>query len=600
MAVTSLLLMGVALAQDSGDIELPDLNSQLWRPAVDATHTLWTLDTGQAPERWTSGRLYSGYLMDPLVVVYDDGQRVDLVSDVVQLDLAGAVQLGRMRLALDLPLYLLSRGDLGDGGGGSGDLMIDVKGTLHDRDGAPVGFALDGRLLLPTASVDLPLGNPGLGWELAMVADKQLGPVLLAANLGTRGLPRVDLTNATVDDQLFFRLGGGWALTERAGVSADLAGAFTYANPIAEGAGAPLELLLGGWGRATERLVVRGGLGTGLTPGIGSPHLRALLSVGYEPSRDLDPDRDGLRGAADTCPSDPEDFDGWHDDDGCPDPSVALQVRLLGADRVVLPAATGTLEGDAQSAQGAGDFTVQVHPGPHRLAATAPGYRAKEVSVEVSDPGPNLVEVTLDPLLGALRLSVLGPEDQPIAADVVVDATPPRQAAGGSLELALPPGSHQVTVQAAGFVAAHLEASVVADQTAQLVVHLKAAQAQVTHEKIEIRGEVYFDTGKDTIKPESFGLLDEVAAILAEHPEIQRICIEGHTDERGKANINQDLSDRRAAAVRTYLTGKGIAPDRLRSVGYGESRPVAPGHDEAAWNQNRRVEFMIEAWADGG
>jgi len=71
------------------------------------------------------------------------------------------------------------------------------------------------------------------------------------------------------------------------------------------------------------------------------------------------------------------------------------------------------------------------------------------------------------------------------------------------------------------------------------------------------------------------------------------ITVEGHCDERGTAEYNLALGERRAVAVTTYLVSLGIAPDRIRAVSYGNEFPFDPGHDEAAWAKNRRAHFVI-------
>ena len=71
------------------------------------------------------------------------------------------------------------------------------------------------------------------------------------------------------------------------------------------------------------------------------------------------------------------------------------------------------------------------------------------------------------------------------------------------------------------------------------------------------------------------------------------ITVEGHCDERGTAEYNLALGERRAVAVTTYLVSLGVSPDRIRSVSYGKEFPFDPGHDEAAWGKNRRAHFVI-------
>jgi peptidoglycan-associated lipoprotein len=69
--------------------------------------------------------------------------------------------------------------------------------------------------------------------------------------------------------------------------------------------------------------------------------------------------------------------------------------------------------------------------------------------------------------------------------------------------------------------------------------------------------------------------------------------ISGHADERGSDEYNLALGNRRAAAAKRYLTGKGVADGRLEVVSYGEERPANPGHDEGSWAENRRDEFEV-------
>jgi outer membrane protein OmpA-like peptidoglycan-associated protein len=598
MSPAILLFLAAASAQDSIDIGLPDINAQLWRPPVDGTHTLWTLDSGLAADRGFIARAMASYAMDPLVVVFESGDRMGLISDVAQLDLMGATTIGRFRLGLDIPIYLFTDGQIVEGGMGSGDVMLDVKARILDREEAPVGLAVDGRLFMPTATIDLPLGNPGLAWELAAVVDKQLGPVLLAANLGNRGLPEVELSNVTINDQLFYRLGGGYALNDGAGISADLAGALTWSEGLSNHASAPLEAILGGWGRVADRTVIRGGLGTGLSQGIGAPVFRALLSVGYEPPIVRDSDEDGLVDSADPCPQQPEDFDSWNDSDGCPDPSVLVEVRLVDREGNVVGDAAGTLRGEAEGGEGFGAFDVMVHPGAYRLEAKAPGYRTLDIPVRVPEQGPHVVELLLQPETGRLGLTVLGPEDQPLAAYLVIDKQDRAEVPADGLQLELLPGVHELLVQVEGYALGKEQVDIAVDALSEVVIRMQPTRVAVTREKIEILEKVYFDTAKDSIKAESYPLLDEIVGILRERQDIEKVRIEGHTDERGGAGSNQDLSERRAASVMRYLVDKGIAPERLASQGFGESQPVDPGHNAAAWDKNRRVEFMIEAWAE--
>jgi outer membrane protein OmpA-like peptidoglycan-associated protein len=101
-----------------------------------------------------------------------------------------------------------------------------------------------------------------------------------------------------------------------------------------------------------------------------------------------------------------------------------------------------------------------------------------------------------------------------------------------------------------------------------------------------------FDSAK--LKARSLHVLDAVARALADNPDIDLVEVGGHTDERGTAAYNLDLSNRRAAAVAAYLVDHGIDAKRLGARGYGLTRPIDRSHTEAAWAKNRRVEFVIK------
>jgi peptidoglycan-associated lipoprotein len=107
---------------------------------------------------------------------------------------------------------------------------------------------------------------------------------------------------------------------------------------------------------------------------------------------------------------------------------------------------------------------------------------------------------------------------------------------------------------------------------------------------------VHFDFDKSDIRPEDTWTLDRKAAILNLNSGLT-IRVSGHCDERGSDEYNLALGNRRANAVKTYLTNKGIAADRIEIVSFGEERPIAPGHDEDSWAQNRRGEFEATAGA---
>jgi peptidoglycan-associated lipoprotein len=91
---------------------------------------------------------------------------------------------------------------------------------------------------------------------------------------------------------------------------------------------------------------------------------------------------------------------------------------------------------------------------------------------------------------------------------------------------------------------------------------------------------------------EARAVLDADAAILKKYPS-WTITIEGHCDERGTAEYNLALGERRAVAAQSYFVSLGIPANRLRTVSYGKEFPFDPGHDEAAWSRNRRAHIII-------
>lgn len=121
-----------------------------------------------------------------------------------------------------------------------------------------------------------------------------------------------------------------------------------------------------------------------------------------------------------------------------------------------------------------------------------------------------------------------------------------------------------------------------------------ASVAELRAESIAIAQQIQFETGRAAIMPESEEVLKAVASIVAEHPEVKTVQIEGHTDDRGPPAWNQVLSQQRAEAVRDWLIKKGsVDPKRLSAAGFGMGRPLAPNLTEQGRRDNRRVEFNV-------
>jgi peptidoglycan-associated lipoprotein len=104
---------------------------------------------------------------------------------------------------------------------------------------------------------------------------------------------------------------------------------------------------------------------------------------------------------------------------------------------------------------------------------------------------------------------------------------------------------------------------------------------------------IYFDFDSATIKPSEESKLADVAKYFQGNEKFEGLIIEGNCDERGTEKYNLSLGERRALAAREYLHNLGVDDHRLKTVTYGASQPVDPGHNEEAWKKNRRDDFVL-------
>lgn len=105
---------------------------------------------------------------------------------------------------------------------------------------------------------------------------------------------------------------------------------------------------------------------------------------------------------------------------------------------------------------------------------------------------------------------------------------------------------------------------------------------------------VYFDFNSTDLNNDARSTLALNAEILMKTQQDVKLRIEGHSDERGSAEYNLALGERRAKAAAKYLVTMGVKPDRLSTISYGEEHPAVQGCDESAWSKNRRDEFVIQ------
>lgn len=334
--------------------------------------------------------------------------------------------------------------------------------------------------------------------------------------------------------------------------------------------GNPMEAVGGVQIRLPADLVAQVGAGTGLNSAVGSPALRIFGSLSYTPFGVKDSDGDGIMDNRDQCPMEAEDFDGWEDEDGCPDPDNDGDTVLDTDDKCPNEFGLVELEGcPAADTDGDGipDHLDQCPAEPEDVDQ----FQDEDGCPDPDNDGDGILDVDdkcpMEP--GIVELEGCAPKDTD--RDGIFDhldkcPTEPETYNGVEDEDGCPDGQETVTI---------------------------------TETEVRISETVYFDTGKATIQARSFNLLDTVAYVLNRHTKITGIQVEGHTDDVGKDAANLELSKARAKSVRDYLVSKGVDANRLTSEGFGEERPKAPikglkgGKLKDARTLNRRVEFRI-------
>jgi outer membrane protein OmpA-like peptidoglycan-associated protein len=251
-----------------------------------------------------------------------------------------------------------------------------------------------------------------------------------------------------------------------------------------------------------------------------------------------DRDGDGLLDGQDTCPDEPEDFDSYRDDDGCPDLDNDEDGVADTAD--LCPDVPGDDDG-FQDEDGCpeldndGDGIADLNDNCPDVAEDFDGFRDDDGCAELDNDDDGIADL-IDQCMD---------EAEDYDNDQDSDGCPEER---------------------------------------KLV--------KVVGDRIELGQKVFFKTGKAKIMSVSFPLLDEVAQVLIDNPSIE-IRVEGHTDSRGSNRSNQRLSDRRAASVVKALAERGVAQSRMISIGYGEDRPIEDNKTKEGRAANRRVEVHI-------
>lgn len=601
----------LSLLLASATASAQEINAQRFEPAIDG-RTFQVINDPQVGRRGIGGGLTFNYADDPFIFRYENEDKADvaLLDAVATTNLTSFANLGKVRLGVDVPLHLASSGYAVEGFRLVGDLGLDAKLAILDRQEKGVGLGARTRLGLPTGNGSAWLGDarPTLAVEaMSSVGERFMG----VANLGFKLYPggAVELPEVAWGNRITWGVGGKVPVWDFLWATAEVNGELILGSSGAPGA-LPIEGLASLRGNPIGDLVASLGAGTGFTKGIGAPDFRFVASVAWVPGtqRDLDEaggandrDGDGIADARDLCPDQPEDMNGNADDDGCPDNGLT-PTRLVvidGEGAQVADARLELLEGPETGTYSMldGELVRSLPPGTYRVRAGADDYVDMESTLEIPE-GPRH-EATLrlqpEPPTGTLTITVMDEKGLPVVAQARLlgaDQTVPTESDGVGHDT-VPAGTWEIVVSAPNYQVARRTIKVDPDGTSSLDVILQPARVVVTNDRVVILEKIFFEFDSAVIKPVSYGILDEVVAVLDEHREIELLEIQGHTDNQGPEDYNRKLSQKRAEAVMAYLTGNGVDGRRLLARGYGEDQPLSVGDTEEAWATNRRVEFLI-------
>jgi OmpA-OmpF porin, OOP family len=607
---------------------------QMFRPAMDSKGFITLNSSAVLGQFDTSFGLVVSYARKPLAftsTVGNPGQKSGFsVDNVVTPSLQGAVGFTKLphlgiELGLMLPISVLSGSgtpnnpspDPANPNGvteysftkqGLGDVQILPKLRFLNATRGGVGLAVIPSVILPTGDKNAFLGEGKTIFQPSVVIDTEtgyLGRFRAAINAGMRirgsksefndntaSYPRMFMgassntgQGISVGNEVVGGLGLSYGIVpQKFDVVGELYGLYGLDShkllngvqgdklgPTAE-AIAGIKLYLA----RNSFFEIGGGYRVAQSYGGGAP--RAFIGFIFEPSIG-DRDGDGYKDDVDQCPDDPEDFDDFEDEDGCPDPDNDKDGILDVNDKC--PNDPETKNG-YQDQDGCPDNANLDRDGdgiPDDVDKCPDDPEDKD-NFEDEDGCPD-PDNDKDGILDVNDLCPNDPEDKDGFEDQ--DGCPdPDNDKDRILDVNDKCPNEPETYN--GF-----EDEDGCPDKGRVIVRKG---------KLEILDKIYFETDKDEIKPISFPLLDAIAATIKGNPQLQLLEIQGHADERGDDAHNLDLTERRAASVRRALDERNVEPGRLKSHGYGETKPICTQHNEDCWSQNRRVEFIILKRAD--
>ena len=281
-----------------------------------------------------------------------------------------------------------------------------------------------------------------------------------------------------------------------------------------------------------------------------------------------DSDGDGILDDDDKCPNDPEDFDDFEDEDGCPEPDNDTDGILDGDDKC--PNDPEDKDG-FEDEDGCPD-TDNDKDGIEDTSDKCPNDPEDKDGFEDEDGCPD-VDNDNDGLKDDVDKCPLEPEDKDGFEDE--DGCPDCDNDKDGV-----PECPQVVDMCPNKAAKTDDGC----PKYKLVV--------VTDKKIELKQTVFFATAKARIRRKSYRLLRDVAQVMKDNSKI-RVRVEGHTDSRGRDRFNMKLSQARSESVRKFMVKEGVDISRMEAQGFGETQPIADNRTKSGRTQNRRVEFVI-------
>ncbi|MCK5130589.1 MAG: OmpA family protein [Candidatus Sabulitectum sp.] len=246
-----------------------------------------------------------------------------------------------------------------------------------------------------------------------------------------------------------------------------------------------------------------------------------------------------------------------------------------------------------------GFYSVRLPAGSVPINVTFDGYLPFTATVVIVAGQDQALDVALAPVPdnGILTGTVTDSETGEVIAGAVVSIENLPEGiegttttnANGVYSISLPEGNCTVKVTADDYLNVVKVQVMVPEETTIFDVEMRPA---LVEGQVLSFNNIYFESGSSQIKPESFGVLDQVAQTLIDNAGV-RVRIAGHTDSDGSSSYNQGLSERRANSVLDYLVRKGVAGNTLTAIGYGEENPVVPNTSASNKAQNRRIEFTV-------